>query len=247
MSDETSNEKPNELIWLDLQRHVTFKDGRGFSYTYRFQRITPAQWDRCFKAIEVSIENDENGGKIQKADGDTPAMDLVRSSVQCVEGYAGDMASHGADFRKFLPTGHVRTVADTLRDVATEPAGAGPINPFAFEVSLKATWGSADGMQLFSGLKHRFTPPSLEHERRLNRAMSETVVVGGSRTGKTIVPARHPVLAALYDELIESVEGYGVNGEPLSGRERIAEYMDGFHKFMAARALFASGMEAATL
>ncbi len=42
----------------------------------------------------------------------------------------------------------------------------------------------------------------------------------------------------LYDELIESVEGYSVAGQPLTDVEAIKQEMDGAHKAAAALELF---------
>lgn len=94
-------------------------------------------------------------------------------------------------------------------------------------------------MQKFSGLTHRLRTPSAEQERQYNKKMSEAVVVGGSRAGRTIYPAREDLLVKLYDELVESVEGYSLEGQPPRGLENIRREMDAFHKVAAAGKLFA--------
>jgi hypothetical protein len=47
----------------------------------------------------------------------------------------------------------------------------------------------------------------------------------------------------IYDDLIESVEGYSIGHEPLANVEEIKREMDGAHKAAAALALFDSGEE----
>lgn len=237
MSEETNDQRPTtrDLIALDVARTVTFSTP-GATYTYTFPRLKPARWEHYFKAIEVTIEGDGKGGRVQKIDDESAYMDMVRSEVASVDGYAGEMMTRPRDdWRRYLPTGHVRLVAAALRDVVGVPAKEGPVDPLLLSVELEATWGG----RRYTGLVHRFNPPSIEHERELNRARSEIVYVGGSLTQKNILPARHPVLMALYDKLVVAAEGYTVDGKPLEGRDHIVEFMDGYHKYMAASLLFA--------
>jgi hypothetical protein len=48
---------------------------------------------------------------------------------------------------------------------------------------------------------------------------------------------------SIYDDLIESVDGYSVGGKPLEGAEAIKREMDGGHKAAAALELFVGGAE----
>jgi hypothetical protein len=50
----------------------------------------------------------------------------------------------------------------------------------------------------------------------------------------------------LYDELIQSVDGYGVDGKPLEGVEIIRREMDGYHKAESIAQLFYDQTEPAT-
>jgi len=226
-----------DLLPLDATRTVSFA-ARGATYTYYFPRITSKDWDHCFKAIEISFEDDGKGGRLSSTTSASAFMALAREKVQRVEGYAGELMGR-EDWRRWLPSGHVLLVANVLQEAAAGPAPEGAIDPLRIEISLNGLWGSPEAKMLrYSGLKHRFAPPSMEHERQLNRAMSESVTVMGSLTRKEFMPAKHPVLMRLYDELIESVEGYSAEGRPLEGRERIIEYMDGYHKYLAAKGLF---------
>jgi hypothetical protein len=112
----------------------------------------------------------------------------------------------------------------------------GPVDPMHIEVSIDATWGTT----LFRGLVHKFLPPSLDHERRFNRAASEIIIVGGTKKPKNLLPARHPMLVELYDELIVGVDGYSLKGAAITEKKDVVEAMDGYHKYVAARELFAS-------
>jgi hypothetical protein len=59
----------------------------------------------------------------------------------------------------------------------------------------------------------------------------------------TSYPSRQGVAMKIYDDLIESVDGYSVGGVPLTGVEAIRREMDGAHKAAAALALFEQGDE----
>jgi len=113
-----------------------------------------------------------------------------------------------------------------------------------FEViRLDALWSNSEGgTDKVVGLKHAFGTPTVEQQRRYNRDMSRSQVVGGSRTGKTRWLGAQPTLVELYDELITAVDGYSVNGQVLDfdnpDREAIIRNMDTFHKVVAAEALF---------
>ncbi|MGH9861991.1 MAG: hypothetical protein ACRD35_01060 [Candidatus Acidiferrales bacterium] len=87
-------------------------------------------------------------------------------------------------------------------------------------------------------LVHRFRPPSVEAERAYRRLVSETLLVRGARTPRTLLPARLPALVRLYDELILGAEGYCLNGEPLASSVQVTQRMDAWHKRVAVQALF---------
>jgi hypothetical protein len=86
-------------------------------------------------------------------------------------------------------------------------------------------------------LVHRFSTPQFKHEQRYMREQSRSKVVGGSRTGKTIWTGVQRVLVEIYDELVLSVSGYTLNGDPL-GPAQITQHMDAYHKVVAAQQLF---------
>jgi hypothetical protein len=77
------------------------------------------------------------------------------------------------------------------------------------------------------------------------RSGSISRVVGGSRNGTTIHSLRNKVMLDLYDQLIQSVEGYGIAGKALESPEQIRREMDGYHKVQAVAQLFVAEPDAA--
>ena len=109
------------------------------------------------------------------------------------------------------------------------------------QVPLVAIWSVAEGgsMRRHKNLVHTFEEPTAEQNRRYRREDSRAQIVGGSRKGTTVYHGAQRALAALYDELIVSVEGYSVGDAPLVGREMIALHMDTFHQVASVVRLFA--------
>ena len=147
-----------------------------------------------------------------------------------------------------LPLAHRRQVGATLADVRVAiPDGDFVIQPEGEEVLLDAAYTAApagDGNQpgkmlKLTGLKHLFRSPTAAQHKRYNAQASRSVVVGGSRAGRTVYPTTHAVLADLYDELIVSVEGYALDGVALTSDVNARGSMDLLHKVTAAQELFA--------
>ena len=236
----------NDAAVIDLSkgRVISFRD-RGFTYSYTFDRLAQKDWDSYFSSILITREQvgNEQSSVIDPQSG---ASELVRAKVVSVDGYVeGFTAQPG--WKLALPVSHVRLVASLLMAVAVDDASEGPIDPFHQEVRLRCAWSSDDPgkMKLYTGLVHRFNPVTAEHERKLNRAVSESRVVGGSRSGKTVYPARQKALLAMYDDLIESVEGYAffpatddIKVAETNERYLIVREMDALHKVVAVGHLF---------
>jgi len=233
-----------ELLDLAAERAVTFRAGGGYRYTYRGPRLTAADWDRYFSGIEVSSEN--RGKKVVDViNVSSSGAEMVRHWVARVEGYAGDLISD-PEWKKYLPPGHLNVVFAALCQVAVRPR-TGPLDPRRVEVELDADWFHPQTLARMrtSGLIHRFAPPSAEHLRRYDNATTQTILergtVGGVKGGggKTIYPPRQRILIGFYDELVQSVEGYGLAGQPLASAEQVRREMDDFHKVIAVNPLFA--------
>lgn len=229
------------LLPLDGERRVTVHQGK-HAYTYFFPRLTAEHWRKVFEQLTVSTEPDTRGNTRQRIDTLQAGVDLVRSTVTKVTGYDGNIEDL-PNWRSLLPSMHVRAVAADLQNVSVDPGDdSKPVSLMGVEVSLSASWNVGDERRVFSGLTHRFAAPTAEHERRYLRAMSETVVEPG---GRTIFPSRHLALLTIYDELIQSVDGYSVNGVPLGDRESVVREMDRAHKVCAAGALFRQAADVA--
>jgi len=227
------------LLPLDAaERVVSFKH-RGWPYSFIFPRITAADWERFFSGISISSQNE---GKVQTTvvDLSTAGMALVESKVERVEGYQPGFLER-PEWKTLLPVGHVKAAAELLRQVALAKEDTSrPIDPLSLEVTLEAAWNSdkPGSMAHYSGLVHRFNPPTAEHRRKHNRAMSEMRVVGGSRAGRTIYIPRQQILSKFYDELVISVEGFAVGGRTLADPAEIKREMDAYHKVVAVQQLF---------
>ena len=150
------------------------------------------------------------------------------------------------DWRALIPLAHKEAAISALTLVA-------PARPRLFEADIdeesnppypllaeerRVVLEAVAAGVAYPQLVHRFRPPSVEAERAYRRLVSETLLVRGARTPRTLLPARLPALVRLYDELILGVEGYGLNGEPLASSVQVIQHMDAWHKRIAVQALF---------
>ncbi len=238
------------MLPLDLEpREVAFRD-RGRAYVHRFPRITAAHWEKFFSGMLIESEREGNA-LIETVDVRTPALELYRAACLGASGYV--VAGGGEiitlpKWQERIPYAHRLQAVDCLQRVSVHefsddalPA----IDPEHEVVTLDAAWGVAlDGaMNQYSGLVHRFAPPTSEHWIRFNRQATRARVIGGSRTGRTQYPVRQKILLGLYDELVRAVEGYSVAGQPLVAAGNIQREMDAWHKVAAIGQLFRSGVE----
>ena len=230
-------------IELTAPRTITIND-RGRQFSLKLARITKKQWLRYFAGI-VSVSENVDGQRVNRFDATGALLELLQSALIDAAGYVtadNSPVTATSDWRKLLPLAHRLAASEQL--IAVERGNAPEDAPFVlgFEnVYLNAVWGADDKgvMQKFSGLCHRFKTPTEEHQAKLSRAASRSVIVGGSRRGTTRWMAAQPTLAELYDELILSVEGYAVNGQELGDdHDAIVAEMDTFHKVAAADVLF---------
>ena len=112
-------------------------------------------------------------------------------------------------------------------------------------VVLDALWneGEPGHMKVFKGLVHKFSRPTTMHFSKLSRANSRRFITSRNRATVTRLPSPHITTIELYDELIQSVEGYGVDGRALLTRDEIIREMDSFHKSAAVMKLFPSDID----
>ena len=237
------NEKPGDaedavvLLPLDAPRTVSFKTKKGV-FTYHFRHISVADWERYYAAIVNQVIQTKEG-RDQVFETESAALDLVDRTLKSVDGY-GDLSAM-KDWKNALPLRHRIAAAIALRAVAQSPRKdeSLPLGEL-IEVSLDANWGAADDGKTtqYSGLIHRFRQPGIADLKRFNFESARTRVSGTAEAGVTTYPSRQAISMRIYDDLIESVEGYAVDGTPLSSPEEIQREMDGAHKAAAALALF---------
>jgi hypothetical protein len=231
------------LLMLDEPRVIALRDGK-HTFTFYFRRIMASDWDAYFNGIYSSSRN-EGGAKINTDDVNTAAIELFESTLTKVEGYAKALTRR-EDFWKVLPR-HSLPVSWLLRNVATSSeVSDDPPDAELVEVRIDALWSQlTPGAETtaFKGLIHRFSPPTAAHKKRVMRSGAMSKIVGGSRQGITIYSTRHRLMVEIYDQLIQSVDGYGVAGKPLESVEQIRREMDSYHKVEAVLNLF-GGAEA---
>jgi len=246
-----------EIVYFDLatERVVILKEFVKTERTYKLfcRRITEHDWQLYFAGIVVTAEQDGKT-RINTIDVLTPRLALAESVLMNAEGYrvaGGAQLTEIPGWQKKIPLAHRQKLGETLANVRPSRAEDDElvIYPEGEVVLLDADFSGyqyedSEGnlrwaMRKIVGLKHVFSTPSEEQHRRYTRESSRSRVVGGSRTGKTIYQGSQPLLAKLYDELVISVEGYAVNGVPLTNdRNAIVREMDMMHKVMAAQELF---------
>jgi hypothetical protein len=233
------------MIDLAQNREIALKDSRGKVYRFLLARITSVQWMDYFYSIVSTSEI--KGREITRSfDSSMARMKLVESALISASGYRPPSGvtelTQVVDWQRKLPASHRMTIGNVLLHcVPIDSQDEDAMEIGVESVRLQATWGAneAGDMMQHSDLVHHFRTPTAEQAHRYMRDVSRSKVVGGSRSGKTIDLNAQPTLVALYDELIDSVEGYEVNGQPLIGADMIAREMDAYHKVVAAEQLFA--------
>ena len=246
ISPEKSNDNAEiaALLPLDGARNVAFKTKRG-RFVYHFRRIQEADWKNYFLGI-VNQTLQTGGERETVFETESALLELVENTLIGADGYGDALDNvealkgpgNAKEWKSYLPLRHRVAAGIALRSVgASKPAAEAPILCDLVEVSLDAQWGDESGKMVFyTGLIHRFRHPSIADLKRFNYESARTRVRGTADAGVTTYPSRQAIAMKIYDDLIESVEGYSV--EPLSGAEQIKREMDGAHKAAAALALF---------
>jgi hypothetical protein len=218
-------------------------DDRGRKFLLTLKRIDRKAWLRYFDGI-VNVSENQNGQRVNRYDNSAAKLELVQNSLIDAKGYPIDKDSITLyeNWQQKLPLAHRLAVGEQLVNVERGSESEDETFVLGFEtVILNVVWGADDSgiMRKYSGLRHCFNTPTEEHQARLSRDSSRSIIVGGSRRGTTRWLGIQPTLVELYDELIKSVDGYAVNGVDLgSDREAIVGEMDTYHKVAAADLLF---------
>lgn len=225
----------------------------GTLYRYTVRRINAEDWLAYFDSV-LYEQQLVDGAVVNTSDSTAARLELLRKVLLNVDGYGfvsedvetgheqGKPLTEITNWQDLLPVSHRIAFADLLFECGLDTSAAAPAMLGAELVTLRCRWtGSADGKSLveYKGLKHIFTTPSIEHLREYSRDSSRSRIVGG-RKGKTQFLGAQRTLVKLYDQLIQRVEGYSVDGTPLDkDRDLIVATMDTFHKAQAMGHVFA--------
>ncbi|QNI34536.1 hypothetical protein H7849_11935 [Alloacidobacterium dinghuense] len=229
-------------IELTAPRIIVIEDDRRRQYQFTVARIAKKQWLRYFEGI-VSTSENQDGKRLDSFDSSAARLELAEQVLADAKGYKSEKpVTEIAGWQKLLPLSHRLGVANALIDVRRSDKAGDDDEPIRLgdeSITLDAVWGADESgvMRKYHGLRHNFQTPSAEHQRRFSRDASRSVIVGGSRSGKTRWLGAQATLIELYDELIQSVDGYTVSGA-MPDRAAIVEYMDAYHKVAAADQLF---------
>lgn len=232
MTEETKDRQA--MLPLDTPRLVSLKNKEN-RYAWHLRRVTCTDWEKFFAAV-VSQTLQIDGQREQIVESDTAMIKLVDRVVVSVDGY-GDLSGI-ENWKEALPVQHRAAVGVVLRNVAAEKQPDAPQPCGLIEVSLSAPWPTEGKLVLYSGLIHRFKHPTVDQLGRFNFEASRVITRGMAPNALSIYPSRQAIAMKIYDELIESVDGYAVNGQPLTDVEAICREMDGAHKATAALKVF---------
>jgi hypothetical protein len=219
------------------------------TYKLTCRRVTPEDWTAYYASLSSMSERDGRS-LVTSVDIETPRRKLAERVIVNAEGYTivggGDLVSV-ANWQTKLPLSHRMKVAEVLASIFIDTAESDVIHLDGIPVTLATIWTAAadgTGMEKVSGLKHILKEPTEKQHQRYARESSRTQVLGGSRAGTTVYPGCQKLLAALYDELVISVDGYSSNGAALSDVATIRREMDMHHKVVAAQEIFRPMLQA---
>jgi hypothetical protein len=232
---------PPALLMLDEPRVLVLREGKR-DYTFYFRRILQPDWESYFSGFYISSRT-EGVAQTNTTDIQTTGIELLESTLTKVVGYSRELTTL-EDFKKILPR-HSVPVSGLLSEVyRSDIDDDKPFDCDSVEARIDAMWSKttpANSNTTYKGLVHRFKPPTIEQKRRYMRGGAVSRV-GGLRKGSTTVySTRNRLLLELYDQLILSVDGYGVAGKALESVEQIRREMDGYHKAEAVAQLFVTG------
>lgn len=238
-SESIPPEAPKEHTLLDLAKPRTIVlKSEGKHYVWHFRRLTLEDWEKYFLGIVHETLNTPVGRE-EIFEMETAQLDLVDRTVVAVDGYGATEDSK--NWKLALPLHHRLAAGTVLRAVGLDrEKKLEPQLTDLIEIRVDATWTAENDekMTAFRGLVHRFRQPTIAEMKQFNFENARVRVRGTQENGITTYPARQLSAMRMYDELIESVEGYSVHGTPLTDIATIRSEMDGAHKAEAALALF---------
>ncbi len=227
--------KQNRTLVITIGRRV-------FSYVVR--PATREEWFAYFDSI--TVEQEQKGEEtVNTSEITTARLALLAKVLVAVQGYDTPSCQPVMEidgWKTKLPTAHRMAIADLLFDVGRDEKAESDIFAIGEErVTLKAYSTATADTRLVQerGLVHIFAVPSPDQHRAYSRDSSRSIITGG-RNGRTRFLGAQRTLVSLYDQLIQRVEGYSVEGEPLTDdKDRIVSSMDSYHKAQAMGSVFA--------
>ena len=222
--------------------------GRTYRLVHKLRPPAHDDWVAYEAALRLSVEELDPAEQDSEpryrfdAHNSEAAQLLWERLILAADGYQHDANddNDADDWKTKVPLAHKEAAVRSLTLVApaelteAQPGDLLPLTAERIPVILEA----ARAGEVYPRLVHWFRPPSLEEERRYRRLMAETVLVGGSRGSRALIPARLPALCRLYDSLILSAENYSLDGSADISPEKLARHMDSWHKRFAVQALF---------
>jgi hypothetical protein len=230
--------KKDAMLPLDVPRAVALKSGSG-NFIYHLRRVGIADW-RTFYSSIVHQKLRVDGQLVEVFESESALVELVESALVRVEGYDG--IDQVKKWKDALPLQHKLAVGVALRSVSVaKKKETSSLLCDLVEVRLDAAWATDGETMYYQGLVHRFRHPSIEQLKKFNFEAARVIVRGDGDNGISLYPSRQAIAMKIYDELIESVEGYSIGGVAISDVEAIKREMDGAHKATAALEMFATG------
>ena len=234
-------------IDLAAPRSIVIRQA-GRAYTFHIRPITEQDWFAYFDSIVTTSERKGND-VVRRSDAGAAGVTLVEKVLTGAEGYRlppGQTSLTGLDgWESKIPMQHRLAIAEVLLNVSAIELGESDdaLLIGSEAVALEALWSADEqgNIRKHAPLVHVFDTPSADHQRKYLRDASRSRIVGGSRQGRTVWQGAQRTLAALYDELIQDVQGYvwGSSSLACADRTEIARRMDTRHKVAAAEKLFA--------
>ncbi len=224
---------------------------------HRFNRPKLTNWNDYLRDLKPGFVLSEEKGWAAKNDEALASSNLWDATIVEVEGYKG---ADAPDWKKKIPVNHKMTGVKFLQDVWVEDSLSGgdakdddgnavfDLEADSRTIILAAT---SDGFK-FDRLVHVLRIPSADQEIRFERTRIHYIRQTGD-SNRVISPPRLRKMAELYDELIESVEGYAIEKKSeqqvedgpvameavaISSPAEAQRHMDPLHKQAAVLAAF---------
>ena len=213
---------------LRAQIQVT-ENQHKYRLTHVFEPVTAADWLEFDRLTRVVMESDEETIEFDSMAADAAEW-LWSERIRTVEGYDPNLPD---DWKDLIHLRHKEAALKALAQVYPVETGdknePGPEYLALGKATVVALEAARNGVE-FPSLHHRLRRPTTSQQKEYSRRTSQTAYARGTRKkAKALVASHLDYLLELYDELIESVEGYEPNDPKL---------MDPLHKRAAVEVLF---------